>query len=147
MIDYYINRTASLMNVEANLKDTLADIQKNYCNKTQPSTATISQNVTTNASTPKTVTPNATVTTSNTTIVADNSTATIATDSTSVSTSNAPGTQAADKTKQGSSEESTISVFTQRLQQIASQYGLSADYVQTKLRKCRTNKIRSKLKH
>jgi len=191
IVDYYINKTAELLEVYVNLNKTINQINTTYCapkvvpvTPSNNSTNTVKINNTNSTNNSTNSIQNNTTNSSNTSnnstnTVQNNTTNSTVNNQTQNSTSNSTNTtqpndnsnkepqngntininyntnpkkeeiisntaKIDDDTSSSGSQSNVITIFTERLQAAASEAGLPGNYVQTRLREIRENKIKSK---
>jgi len=144
-IDYYVNKTFELAHVYEDLNNTVLEIKTTYCDMKLPVVAPV-------INTTNTTADNTTITNQSTHVNATNTTADntpVTNHTTSISTGSINATvpasneavgvtQATDAPKTaGTTDVDTMTIFVQRLQHVASEFGLPANYVQLKFEKLR----------
>jgi hypothetical protein len=131
MVDYYINKTAELLQVYTELNVTIEQIKAVYC---APKKKVVFRK---SSYAPSTATENVT-----TTSIAVNYTAADI-DSTVNTTPATTSDNSGDST--GTTQAGVISIFMQKLQAVATMNGLPTNYVQTRINEIKANKEKARL--
>ena len=196
MVDYYINKTAELLDVHQNLNNTINQIKTTYCNQkiikpsnnnTNPESKNNSVNPYTNNLTNTSQFNNTSNSVNNSTPYTNNTTNNTSNNTTNISTNNTTNNNSTennkekmngtnidikyntntkeqeeipkplktdDDTSHSGSQSNIITIFSQKLQSVASEAGLPDNYVLTRLREIKESKMKSrslrnsrKLKH